>query len=104
LRALWLEGWAPRFRGRWNVITLTGSHVLVLGEEGNNRYCISYVAEEEGTLEELCKPTGRYDSYVVFQKGKLVIEIQEYSTDKSSTAKNDVISQLAEDLNLQNNH
>ena len=67
------------------------------GEEGN-RYCISYVKEYRYSIDAFCRPTGEYVSFVVFQKGNLVIRIWEDTRDKDSTAKDDVIELLAQEL------
>jgi|WetSurMetagenome_2_1015567.scaffolds.fasta_scaffold15561_3 hypothetical protein len=72
---------------------------FIFGGEGDNQYCISYVSEFRNPPEPLCLGTGEYESYVVFQKGKIIITIREYSSDKKSTLKNAVITQLAKDLN-----
>jgi hypothetical protein len=72
---------------------------FIFGGEGDNRYCISYVSEMRNPPEPFCLGTGEYESYVVFQKGRIIITIREYSSDKKSTLKNDVIAQLAKDLN-----
>ena len=67
------------------------------GEEGN-RYCISYVQEYRDPPDAFCAPTGKYVSFVVFQKGNLVIRIWEETRDKDSTVKDDVIELLAQEL------
>jgi len=67
------------------------------GEEGN-RYCISYVQQYRASPDSFCRPLGEYISFVVFQKGNMVIRIWEETKDKDSTVKDDVIELLAEAL------
>jgi hypothetical protein len=68
--------------------------------EGNdeNQYCVSYVQEYRYSIDAFCEPTGEYVSFVVFQKGNLVIRVWEDTRDKNSTAKDDVIELLAQEL------
>ncbi len=66
--------------------------------EKENRYCISYVQEYRYSIDALCQPTGKYVSYVVFQKGNMVITIWEEAREKDSTTKDDVIELLAQEL------
>ena len=67
------------------------------GEEGN-QYCISHIHEYRASTDSFCRPLGEYISFVVFQKGNMVIRIWEETKDKDSTAKDDVIELLAEEL------
>lgn len=78
---------------------LTGSSTYLLGGEGENRYCISSVQEEiVCDLPFLCRPTGNYFSNVVFQKGKILIEIKEVGWDVNNKAREDAIRLLAEKI------
>lgn len=68
--------------------------------QGNDkgRYCASYVVEEMADPEGLCLPSGLYNSYVVLQKDNLVITVHEWTRDKNSRRKDQVIRLLAEEL------
>lgn len=68
------------------------------GDGGGSQYCISYVRQARATPDGLCRPLGYYSSFVVFQKGNLLIVISEETSDKASTMKEDVIKQLAREL------
>lgn len=74
------------------------SSKIEYGGDGENQYCISYVKEIRGSVDTFCMSTGKYVSFVVFLKGNLVIIIQEEITGKVSTAKDDVIELLAQEL------
>lgn len=77
------------------------SRIKYEGIDGN-QYCVSYVQEYRYSIEEFCMPTGEYVSFVVFQKGNLIIRIWEDTRDKNSTAKDDVIELLAQELETEN--
>jgi hypothetical protein len=71
---------------------------FIFGGEGNNKYCVSYVKEDKLPVDALCLSTGYYHSFVIFQKGQLIITIWEESSDKESLIKEEVISYLAQKL------
>ena len=71
---------------------------FVFGGSKDNQFCVSYVNEMRYTPDAFCLPMGEYESYVVFQKGKLIIEIRERSLDKHSQAKSEAISLLAQSI------
>jgi hypothetical protein len=75
---------------RWN----TTKDFTFGGIEGN-QYCISYVNELRDPPDAFCKPTGHYESFVVFQKGYMLITVLENSTDESSTAKDSAIELIS---------
>ena len=70
------------------------------GDEGDDRYCASYVEERLSSVEEgFCRPLGEYQSYVIIQKNDIVIEVYEDSAkEKTSTIKDDAIQKLAGEL------
>ncbi len=68
------------------------------GGEINNQYCISYVIQERSDPEGFCVPMRNFISFVVFQKGRLIIEIHETSSKKNIWVKDQVIKFLAEEL------
>lgn len=69
---------------------------FVFGGSEDNQYCISYTRTELQAPDGLCLQTGRYESFVVFQKGRLLITIHEYTHDRNSHAKDKAIKLLAE--------
>jgi hypothetical protein len=71
---------------------------FVFGGSTDNQFCVSYVNETRSTPDAFCMPTGEYESFVVFQKGELIITIRERSLDKHSQAKNKAISLLAQSI------
>jgi hypothetical protein len=68
---------------------------FVFGGVEDNRYCISYVNELRDPPDAFCRPTGHYQSFVVFQKGNLLIRILENSRSENSLAKNEAIVVLS---------
>jgi len=75
---------------RWN----TTKDFTFGGIEGN-QFCISYVNELRDPPDALCKPTGHFQSFVVFQKGHLLITVLENSTNESSIAKDSAIDLIS---------
>ncbi|CAG0979729.1 hypothetical protein ANAEL_01673 [Anaerolineales bacterium] len=71
---------------------------FVFGGSTDNQFCVSYVNETRSTPDAFCVPTGEYQSFVVFQKGKLIITIEETSLDKYSQAKTKAINLLAQSI------
>jgi hypothetical protein len=69
---------------------------FVFGGVEDNQYCISYVNELRDPPDAFCQPTGHYQSFVVFQKGNLLIRILEDSISEDSLAMDDAIKVLAE--------
>ena len=69
---------------------------FVFGGSEDNQYCISYIRTELQAPDCLCLQTGRYESFVVFQKGKLMITIWEMTRDRNSRAKDKAIKLLAQ--------
>jgi len=69
---------------------------FVFGGNEDNQYCISYTRAELQSPESFCRQTGRYESFVVFQKGRLVITIWETAEERNSRAKDKAIKLLAE--------
>ena len=69
---------------------------FVFGGSEDNQYCVSYIATELNDPEGLCLQTGRYESFVVFQKGRFVITIKEMTKDRNSRAKDKAIKLLAQ--------
>jgi hypothetical protein len=61
----------------------------------DNRYCISDIKADQNIIGAA---TGTYTSFVVVQKGRLVVAIWEHSRDPSSQAKDRVIQKLASDV------
>jgi len=86
------------FTGQCEISSFKAQSRFEYGGEGENRYCISYVQEYRASIDSFCSPLGKYVSFVVFQKGNMVIRIWEETKDKDSTAKDDVIALLAEEL------
>jgi hypothetical protein len=69
-----------------------------------NRYCISDVLELRAGTDGLCLSRGQYglyESFVVFQKGNLVITITETTESPNVLNKNKMIIYLAEAFNKQ---
>jgi hypothetical protein len=64
------------------------------GVEGN-QYCISYVYELRDPPDAFCKPTGHFQSFVVFQKGSVLIMVVENTIDENSNAKDLAIETIA---------
>jgi hypothetical protein len=79
----------------------TSSYIKFHGEYGN-QYCISYVQQYRQAPDAFCHPTNQYVSFVVFQKGRLEISIDEtvYSETGHDLvfSKDAVILKLAEEL------
>jgi hypothetical protein len=71
---------------------------VIYGGQGDNKYCISAVETERADLEGLCAPNGTYNSYVIIQKGNVVIKIYDRSDDKYSTKRDIAIEQLAQEI------
>jgi hypothetical protein len=71
---------------------------FIFGGSTDNQFCASYVNETRSTPDAFCMPTGEYESFVVLQKGKLIITIRERSLDKHSQAKSKAISILAQSI------
>jgi hypothetical protein len=69
------------------------------GGQGDNQYCISAIRTLREDPEGLCISVGRYSSYVIIQKGDVIIEIHEESSDKNSTQKDIAIEQLVLGIN-----
>lgn len=70
----------------------------VYGGQDDNRYCISYVETVRADPEGLCQPLGQYASYVIIQKGNVIIALYELSDQRTSTAKDEAIRRLADEL------
>ena len=75
---------------------------FIFGGSEDNQYCISYTRTELHTPDGLCLQTGSYESFVVFQKGRLVITIWEMAKDRKSRAKDKAIKLLAEAIKHSN--
>lgn len=61
-------------------------------------YCVSYATEDRLPPDSFCRPTGHYYSLVAFQKGRLVIIINEMSSNVSSSKKDEVIALLSQEI------
>lgn len=73
------------------------THVTAKGKK-ISQYCITYLEEMRAGPEAFNKPLGRYDSYIVIQKGNLVINITERTNSVERDMLNDEILQLREAL------
>jgi len=69
---------------------------FIFGGDPDNQFCISYVNGMRYPPDALCMPTGDYESFVVFQKGKVIITVLETSKDKAGLAKNEAIELLSQ--------
>jgi hypothetical protein len=66
------------------------------GGEGDNQYCLPYVTEIRMDPEGFCLPTDNYSSYVVFQKGRLAIEINDVLSKPNGEDLDEVIKSVAD--------
>jgi hypothetical protein len=78
-------------------IYLDKSYFIISGVSGN-RYCISYVQQVRESLEILCLPRAEYISYIVFEKDRLIIILNEFSTIVNSNNNEVIIKFLADYL------
>ena len=69
---------------------------FIFGGSDDNQYCISYVIAAKHSPDALCLPSGEYSSLVVFQKGGLLIRLDEWTRDKNSRAKDKAIRLLTQ--------
>ena len=69
--------------------------------EGNNRYCASHTLQPRRSVEYLCEPTGRYNSFVIYQKEKLVVAIYESTMDEKEVGSltNEALRKWVDELN-----
>lgn len=89
---------ADSFSGECEYSGFNAQFWFEYGGEGENRYCVSYVQQYRASPDSFCTPLGKYISFVVFQKGNMVIRLWEETEDKDSTVKDEVIELLAEAL------
>ncbi len=71
---------------------------IIKGGIEDNRYCISYIKEIRDSIEVFCLPRNEYSSFVIFQKGRLIIFLDEFSTVPNTSNKNIIIQFLADNL------
>lgn len=80
----------------------SGSSIIEYGGIQDNQYCISQVARLRQAPDAFCQPTNQYVSFVIFQKDRLVIEIDEtiYSETGQDLvfSKDSIIQKLAKEL------
>jgi hypothetical protein len=70
--------------------------VFLQGGSGDNRYCVFYMEEWRNAPDSGCGATGQYDNHVMFQKGRAVLTVYEYTDDRESAAMNEALALLAE--------
>jgi hypothetical protein len=79
----------------------TQSGIEFFGDHGN-QYCISYIQQYRQAPDALCQPTNQYVSFVVFQKDRLQISIDETVYSETGRdlvfGKDAVILKLVEEL------
>ncbi len=61
-----------------------------------NQYCISYMTQERSDPEGLCAPMNEYTSKAIFQKGRILIVLEEWAHDKSNEQLNQIIEVFAD--------
>jgi len=66
------------------------------GGEGDNRYCIPYITQARNDPEGLCLPLDRYHLYIVFQKGRLIMVIDETRNDRDGGNLTEIIEEVAD--------
>ena len=74
-------------------------HKFTYDGSPGNQYCISYIMQARGGPEGLCSPYEQFLSKTVFQKGHVVVTLQEYARDTNNEELNRAIEILAEQFN-----
>jgi hypothetical protein len=89
------------FQSECRTLSAWSIYGIKLDGEQDNQFCISYVYQRR-VFPEVCSPTNQYNSFVVFQKDRLVIAINEYTESESGKditfSKDAIIRLLAQEL------
>jgi hypothetical protein len=70
--------------------------VYLSERSGDDRYCVFYMEEFRVAPDSGCGRTGEYLNYAIFQKGRAIITIDEYTNDRNSVVMNEVFSLIGQ--------
>jgi hypothetical protein len=70
----------------------------IFGADGDTKYCISPVREDQADPEGNCHPLGYFYSNIVLFKGDVMVEIKEQTNTKEITMKDEFIIQFVQTI------